>query len=199
MTTNWTVKSIRDSVNAGSVTALSIVDEALRRIKEKDLEIGAFIEVFVTAARKAAKEVDARHAAGEIDLPLAGVPIALKDNMLVMGHIASAGSKMLADYRATYTATVVTRLQAAGAIIIGRTNMDEFAFGSSTESSAFHVTRNPHDTSKVPGGTSGGSAAAVAAGMIPAALGSDTGGSIRQPSSLCGVVGMKPTYGRVSR
>ncbi len=199
MNTNWTVKSIRDSVNGGSVTALSIVDEALRRIEEKDGEIGAFLEVFATDARKAAKEVDARHAKGEVDLPLAGVPIALKDNMLVMGHIASAGSKMLADYRASYTATVVTRLQAAGAIIIGRTNMDEFAFGSSTESSAFHVTKNPRDTSKVPGGTSGGSAAAVAAGMIPAALGSDTGGSIRQPSSLCGVVGMKPTYGRVSR
>ncbi|MEK7632638.1 MAG: Asp-tRNA(Asn)/Glu-tRNA(Gln) amidotransferase subunit GatA [Patescibacteria group bacterium] len=199
MTTNWTVKSIRDSVNAGSATAESIVDEAIRRIEEKDGEIGAFLEVFADDARKAAREVDARIAVGEADLPLAGVPIALKDNMLVMGHIASAGSKMLADYRATYTATVVTRLQEAGAIIIGRTNMDEFAFGSSTESSAFHVTKNPHDTSKVPGGTSGGSAAAVAAGMIPAALGSDTGGSIRQPSSLCGVVGMKPTYGRVSR
>ena len=199
MTTNWTVKSIRDAVNSGSATAVSIVDEALRRIEEKDGEIGAFLEVFADDARAAAKEVDARRAAGEIDLSLAGVPIALKDNMLVMGHIASAGSKMLADYRAAYTATVVTRLQEAGAIIIGRTNMDEFAFGSSTESSAFHVTKNPHDTSKVPGGTSGGSAAAVAAGMIPAALGSDTGGSIRQPSSLCGVVGMKPTYGRVSR
>jgi len=199
MNTNWTVQSIRDAVNSGSATALSIVDESLRRIEEKDGEIGAFLEVFADDARKAAKEVDARHAAGEMNLPLAGVPIAIKDNMLVMGNIASAGSKMLGDYTATYTATVVTRLQAAGAIIIGRTNMDEFAFGSSTESSAFHVTKNPHDTSKVPGGTSGGSAAAVAAGMIPAALGSDTGGSIRQPSSLCGVVGMKPTYGRVSR
>ncbi len=199
MTTNWTVKSIRDSVNAGSTSAAAIIDEALRRIDEKDGEIGAFLEVFSDDARAAAKDVDARHASGETDLPLAGVPIALKDNMLVMGHIASAGSKMLQNYEASYTATVVKKLQDAGAIIIGRTNMDEFAFGSSTESSAFHVTKNPHDTSKVPGGTSGGSTAAVAAGMIPAALGSDTGGSIRQPASLCGVVGMKPTYGRVSR
>lgn len=199
MTTNWTVKAIRDAVNSGSATAASIVDEALSRIEKKDGEIGAFLEVFADDARKAAKEVDVRHAAGETNLPLAGVPIAIKDNILFAGHIASAGSKMLAEYRASYTSTVVARLQAAGAIIIGRTNMDEFAFGSSTETSAFHVTKNPHDTSKVPGGTSGGSAAAVAAGMVPAALGTDTGGSIRQPASLCGVVGMKPTYGRVSR
>lgn len=199
MATNWTVKSIRDSVNAGSTSAAAIIDEALRRIEEKDSEIGAFLEVFTNDARKAAKDVDARHAAGEVDLPLAGVPIAIKDNILFAGHVASAGSKMLENYHASYTATVVKKLQDAGAIIIGRTNMDEFAFGSSTESSAFHVTKNPHDTSKVPGGTSGGSTAAVAAGMVPAALGSDTGGSIRQPASLCGVVGMKPTYGRVSR
>ncbi len=189
---------IRDAVNAGKTSAEAVVSDALRRIDEKDGEIGAFLEVFREDAILAAREVDARVKGGEI-LPLAGVPIGVKDNMLVTGHIASAGSKMLAEYRATYTSTVVTRLQAAGAIIIGRTNMDEFAFGSSTESSAFQITKNPHDTTKVPGGTSGGSAAAVAAGMIPAALGSDTGGSIRQPASLCGVVGMKPTYGRVSR
>lgn len=197
--TNWTVKDIRDAVSSGSASALSIVEESIRRIDEKDGDIGAFLEVFRDTAIVDAKNVDARIAAGEIDLPLAGVPIALKDNMLVMGHIASAGSKILQTYRASYTATVVARLQAAGAIIIGRANMDEFAFGSSTETSAFHVTKNPHDLTKVPGGTSGGSAAAVAAGMVPAALGSDTGGSIRQPASLCGVVGMKPTYGRVSR
>lgn len=195
---NWTVKAIRDAVNARTMSAQDVVEESLQRIEKGDGHIGAFLEVFQADARMAAKEVDARIASGE-NLPLAGVPIAVKDNMLVAGHIASAGSKILADYHASYTATVVTRLQAAGAVIVGRTNCDEFAMGSSTETSAFQKTKNPADETKTPGGSSGGSCAAVAAGFVPAALGSDTGGSIRQPASLCGIVGMKPTYSRVSR
>lgn len=194
-----TVRQIRDAVREGKLTAVEVVEATFADIKLRDGEIHAFLETFDADALLQAKKIDAMKASGE-ELPaLAGVPVAIKDNMLYAGHIASSGSRMLAEYKSAYTCTAVQRLIDAGAIIIGRTNMDEFAMGSSTETSAFGNTMNPWDKTKVPGGSSGGAAAAVAAGLVPASLGSDTGGSIRQPASLTGVVGIKPTYGRVSR
>jgi aspartyl-tRNA(Asn)/glutamyl-tRNA(Gln) amidotransferase subunit A len=184
-------------VAAGDWSAAEAVEAALARIAANDDDIGAFLTTSAEEARARAEEIDNDPALRA--LPLAGVPIALKDNLCVTGRATSAGSRMLEGYTPPYTATAVRRLCDAGALIIGNTNMDEFAMGSSNENSAFQATRNPWDTSRVPGGSSGGSAAAVAAGMVPAALGSDTGGSIRQPAALCGVVGLKPTYGRVSR
>lgn len=186
-----TIVSAREALKKGEFTSHELTQACLDAIKEKDGEIHAFLEVFDDALEQANK--------ADITLPLGGIPIALKDNMLVQGKIASAGSKILENYRATYDATAVRKLKEAGAVIIGRTNCDEFAMGSSTENSAFGPTKNPVDTSRVPGGSSGGSAAAVAAGMVLAAFGSDTGGSIRQPAAFTGIVGMKPTYGRVSR
>ncbi len=194
-----TIAEIRKHLEDGSMTARQIVDGYLERIEAEDHNIGAFLEVFAADARLAADDIDARRAKGEALGPLAGVPVAIKDNILMQGKTSTAGSMILENYKAAYDATAITKLREADAIILGRTNCDEFGTGSTTESSAYGVTKNPVDPTRIPGGSSGGSAAAVAAGFAPVALGSDTGGSIRLPSSMCGAVGFKPTYGGVSR
>lgn len=196
-----TISELQIAYRKGSKTPTEVVTEYLTVIKEKDSDIGAFLDVYEDDAVAEAKVATKRFKSGDVraEEVLLGIPIALKNNILVAGKRATASSKMLESYVASYDATIVARLRKAGAIIIGATNMDEFAMGGSTENSAFGPTKNPHDLARVPGGSSGGSAAAVAMGAVPAAIGTDTGGSVRQPASYCGLVGFKPTYGAVSR
>ena len=192
-------RQIAAGIAAGEFSATEVARAALDAIASRDNQTRAFLQVSEDLALTAAARTDAARAAGEALPPLAGVPVAFKDNMNLLGTRTTCASRMLESYESAYTATCVQRMLDAGATPLGKLNMDEFAFGSTTDSSAFHPSNNPWDIACVPGGSSGGSAAAVAAGEVTIALGSDTGGSIRQPASLCGVVGMKPTYGAVSR
>ena len=183
----------------GSVTSRELTDYFLARIERLDGDIGAFLHVDTSGAQEQAQRVDARRSRGEKLGPLAGIPIAIKDNLCTEGLPTTCASRILEGYRPPYDAHVIANLKAAGAVLLGKLNMDEFAMGSSTENSAYFPTKNPWDLTRSPGGSSGGAAASVAAGLCVAALGSDTGGSVRQPGALCGVTALKPTYGRVSR
>ncbi|MBX3189941.1 MAG: Asp-tRNA(Asn)/Glu-tRNA(Gln) amidotransferase subunit GatA [Labilithrix sp.] len=196
---NDSVIAIAERVRRGEVTALAIAEATLAKIDAQNAELNAFITVARDEVLAQARAIDDKRARGEALGPLAGVPVALKDALATRGVRTTCGSKMLDRWVPPYDATVVAKLRAADALLPGKTNMDEFAMGSSNESSAYGPAKNPHDRARIPGGSSGGSAVAVAAAMTPAALGSDTGGSIRQPAALSGTFGLKPTYGRVSR
>ena len=193
-----TITALKAAFTAGTYTPTAAIADSLRVIEEQNPALNVFLDVY-SDAHEAAAVATAQYAKGGDLPPLLGVPIAVKNNILIKGKRATGGSKILEHYTATYDATIIKRLQGAGAIFVGATNMDEFAMGGSTENSAFGVTKNPLDPTRVPGGSSGGSAAAVAMGAVPVAIGTDTGGSIRQPASYCGLVGFKPTYGAVSR
>src|SRR6185295_17846560 len=184
---------------SGEITAEAIARGYLDAVAKRDGKVRAFLQVDENDILAQAKRVDDKRRRGEPLGPLAGIPVALKDVLCTKGQRTTCGSKILANFVPPYDATVIAKLRAADAVLFGKTNMDEFAMGSSTENSAYQVTRNPWDLERIPGGSSGGSAAAVAAGEAPLTLGSDTGGSIRQPAALCGIVGLKPTYGLVSR
>lgn len=197
--TTPTLIDTRDAIRARTTTAGEAVDLSLRAVERLEPQVHALISLDADRAREQARRIDEHMASGQAMGPLAGVPLIVKDNICTRFGRTTCASKILANFAAPYDAHVVERLETAGAIILGKANLDEFAMGSSTENSALGATRNPWDLSRVPGGSSGGSAAAVAAGMVAGSLGSDTGGSIRQPASFCGVTGLKPTYGRVSR
>ena len=194
---NLTIRETHEALVRGDFTARELAEAYLQKIREINSDFNAYLEVYDDVLEQA-DDADRRIKEGKVDL-MTGIPVAVKDNMLVNGKIASSASKILEHYRSTYDATVISRLKHKGAVLVGRTNMDEFAMGSSTETSAYGVARNPLDPKLVPGGSSGGSAAAVCMGGALVSLGSDTGGSIRQPASFCGLVGYKPTYGMVSR